>query len=736
MDTLSRVWDELDYRLDVCRDTRKAHIEHLVFQGCEKVTKYTCPILYCLIYSRENEYRILKAVAGFLYGCLLGIAFYELILVDLEFTEYTCLILGLSICFVLGLGNAVSIQIRCISLLTVPSFCGRAGRGVLKAVVLAYMLAGPLQNITYNGREVVRIFACSATLTYNLTKTRFDLMVRPFAEAILNLKADVNEVKDTMKSVKSVILPVAEEIEGEEEMRKIREDNEYIDQVQGDSSRGKELKEKFLEVDKEPEQSRYEKRYMRKMAEKCENVLSKGAGTCRRMFAEAYDKCYSKVSWVAAWLLCWPMKLTFVCNIVEAIGGNKPCEASKILEPGFGEGYSYLKHSQGSLSDEFKAARIQYQVPRVPKMLDVRQASDTAKAVVRDFQKKKMILDQLMTIIKRLFAFIFIRIIFGAQGYHDQYLSDIQFDNVYITHYFRRIDARRHRKDQHTLLPLKKLERAKFIDPYGGLPAKRERKNLVRQTVKLLLEMVTATTLIILDRLLYETLDMVRRHAHIDYMQEGAHDLILKVKGTGMIATLVRSVLGGFNIRKRVKTLRSNEACLPHPMLMPDYYFYKIYGTYLGIWLLLLTEAYTQRIRRAVCAYFYPKREKRRVLFLYNENLKRRRGLFKFMRAKVKRMVREHRLELKANILLVLRVRYPTYCRWVRFLAAARRKCLICEEPEPWKSRKTDDFVSCPNTKCHFVYCSECWKDIERTCYACSSPAHSETEDDEDYIFQ
>jgi hypothetical protein len=35
------------------------------------------------------------------------------------------------------------------------------------------------------------------------------------------------------------------------------------------------------------------------------------------MFSEAYDKCYNKVSFLAAWLLCWPMKLTFICNVVE-----------------------------------------------------------------------------------------------------------------------------------------------------------------------------------------------------------------------------------------------------------------------------------------------------------------------------------------------------------------------------------------------------------------------------------
>jgi hypothetical protein len=75
-----------------------------------------------------------------------------------------------------------------MSLLAMTTFCGRTGRRVLRAIILAYVLAGPIQNIANNGREIVRIFACSMTLNYNLTKTRLDLMFRPFAEGILNLK--------------------------------------------------------------------------------------------------------------------------------------------------------------------------------------------------------------------------------------------------------------------------------------------------------------------------------------------------------------------------------------------------------------------------------------------------------------------------------------------------------------------------------------------------------------------
>lgn len=71
-------------------------------------------------------------------------------------------------------------QVRCICLLMIPTFLGRSGRNVLRALILGYIIAGPIFNLTYNGKEVARTFACTTQLTYNLTKTRFDLMFEPF----------------------------------------------------------------------------------------------------------------------------------------------------------------------------------------------------------------------------------------------------------------------------------------------------------------------------------------------------------------------------------------------------------------------------------------------------------------------------------------------------------------------------------------------------------------------------
>jgi len=51
------------------------------------------------------------------------------------------------------------------------------------------------------------------------------------------------------------------------------------------------------------------------------------------------------------------------------MGGSKPCDASRILEPGFGEGYAYLKRSSALLSEQFRGAKIQYELHRVQQLV-------------------------------------------------------------------------------------------------------------------------------------------------------------------------------------------------------------------------------------------------------------------------------------------------------------------------------------------------------------------------------
>ncbi|GLV37969.1 sneaky [Carabus blaptoides fortunei] len=371
-----------------------------------------------------------------------------MIIVDLDFTEYSALLMEHSFVYL---------------------FSGRAGRRILKTLVIAYIVAGPITNLANNGKEVARVFSCTTSLTFNLTKTRFELMFKPFQQAILSMKADSNEIKDTVRSIRDLTAPITGELEGEEEMKKIKEENDYLDDLQQDSKRSNEIDKKY--------------------------------------------------------------------------------------------------------------------------------------------------------------------------------------------------------------------------DTHGE------------------------TT--------------------------GKHDMMLEVRGTGLIASILRSIVKGFNIKKRIKIVRSNAQCLPQHTLLPNYYLYKIYGTYLVIWLLIFSQGYILRLRRVICAFYYRKREKKRILFLYNETLKRRIGFFRYMKKEVKKKVREQRLEENLNLFVVLRVRCPRACEWLRIFAMSRRKCIICTEPEPcFKKNISGNFSKCPNPTCHVVYCLECWHDLGETCYACAvaSPNASDFEDSDSDI--
>jgi hypothetical protein len=85
---------------------------------------------------------------------------------------------------------------------------------------------------------------------------------------------------------------------------------------------------------------------------------------------------------------------------------------------------------------------------------------------------------------------------------------------------------------------------------------------------------------------------------------------------------------------------------------------------------------------------------------------------------------------MDANILLVMALRYPKHCSWLKFFPAARLKCLICGEREPWKPRGEEGYVFCETPKSYHTYCSQCWKDVDKICHACIPP---DDDDDDDH---
>lgn len=97
------------------------------------------------------------------------------------------------------------------------------------------------------------------------------------------MKADADEIKETLSSVRELMSPIVEEIEGEEEMLRLKEENDYLDELQGDTKRSKELEKKHEERLKEAksEADVFEAKYKKKIEARCDEQLSRGAERCR-----------------------------------------------------------------------------------------------------------------------------------------------------------------------------------------------------------------------------------------------------------------------------------------------------------------------------------------------------------------------------------------------------------------------------------------------------------------------
>lgn len=97
------------------------------------------------------------------------------------------------------------------------------------------------------------------------------------------MKANTNDLKDTLASVNDFVSPIVEEIEGEEEMRQLKEENDYMDQTLGNSKRSDEAHKK-AEQDKakaKTEGEVYEAKYREKITARCDEQLSRGTARCR-----------------------------------------------------------------------------------------------------------------------------------------------------------------------------------------------------------------------------------------------------------------------------------------------------------------------------------------------------------------------------------------------------------------------------------------------------------------------
>uniref|UniRef100_A0A4X2LFN1 Uncharacterized protein n=2 Tax=Vombatus ursinus TaxID=29139 RepID=A0A4X2LFN1_VOMUR len=232
--------------------------------------------------------------------------------------------------------------------------------------------------------------------------------------------------------------------------------------------------------------------------------------------------------------------------------------------------------------------------------------------------------------------------------------------------------------------------------------------------------------LCVLDWAFYTIFDTISKHSFLQYTFSSSHHLEVNVGGDSMLARLLRKTIGALNTSSDLLIESSNIACLPKPMGMDSQDYMKAFLPAGLLVLLCLTQAFSYRLRRVIAAFYFPKREKKRVLFFYNELLRKR-----LVFTKLRRTIIMQRAQKQGRP----RHRLVDWCyRHFPFLwHFVRRRCVVCQAPQ------TSESWVCPTPGCGAVYCASCWIDMGKTCLACtprdelSSSAYSNSSDDATY---
>ncbi|XP_053614954.1 protein sneaky-like [Plodia interpunctella] len=680
------------------------------------VYRCTCSILYMICWPVLTATRLclrrhcVGLCISFVGGICLAQLYCYFFLKKIPLPQFVSIALCMGLNLLIGVGNACAIQLRCISLLSLAMYCGKPGRGVMKAVILTYVVAGPITNMCKNAREVVRVFACTTRLSYNLSQTKHSLLAKPVRRSLANMTTDVDHMKACISSIDNVLSPIENEVEGSKEAAQSRIQNDYLDGRFGHRHRSQDIEKKYKINESDKQKDIYQKKYLMKLEIRCQNQFARSVAICMNMFRPLQER-YCRVE------VCQYLDLCQVCNIHNLTNMDAICDSGKQVDPGLGEGYEYLKKTHVKLTS-LQDIKLEERPARSRVVINMQDSKRTGDLVIKAFEEKNEIMQSVIIVLNICMAILFLRIPSAAATYHDQYLTDIDHDNTYVTGYFKRIDARRRAKNKYSLLPLKKMERIKYVNVRSFYYIPADQSALVSHVLKVLLEVVTATTFIMLDRLFYEALEVVRQHAEVDIASQELHNMDITVDGPGILAGMVRKLMEGSSEKSTLREHFTNQDCMPRPRLMSHAFFFKIYGGYLWIILLLYLDPYTLRLRRLICSYFYPVREKQRILHLYNDILKNRIKLQKTLRRKAIQAVRAH--YLSGENLLSLRMKFPRLLGWLRVLPTARMTCLICGETEPRHTGEHEpaSWHSCVTANCPFVYCVECWREVGR-CLAC-----------------
>ncbi|NXN13169.1 DCST2 protein, partial [Indicator maculatus] len=531
-----------------------------------------------------------RSAGGFVLGLVLASLYGALVLLVQGHNIWYCLATTISLGAGLGLSMAFFSRARITVLLSLPQIFTREGKVLMLVLVLGMAVQGPCTNVLQNFSRAAESLSCGAELALNQTAER----VQAAQEPLLNALSEIKHIAQKAKTVGDHIRKF---------FRSIMDSVSHVGRALGNVWT-----------------------WLLNMTEICNEELGAPYERCLRLFDDAQENCERSLFFFA--FLCYTMvPFRSLCGLAKVPLSTVTllfCVIPQYLQSFIKKNISVpLEEALNKVRREFEfnISAVHY--------FDVQlNASKSLGEVALDIMENVgELLDpmrEVLGLFTHLSFFAILYVYFQALRYRRRYLQDDSFDNIYITRQFVALDLRRAQQGRATVLPLTAWENRRYIPPAAPWMTQRERSLYGLQLVGILRHLLLGVCIVMADYSLFWLLDLVQHHLQGEIVARAPVELGISVSGTGYASDIFRDLVSAFDTLQKGNISVMSQRCLLQP-LEPDYSTYLTMGLLYGICLFITVfGGYVARLRRAVCAAYYPYREKERISFLHTTILARR----------------------------------------------------------------------------------------------------------------
>ncbi|KAG7218794.1 hypothetical protein INR49_006429 [Caranx melampygus] len=542
------------------------------------------PAVRRFLFGQSEEFVAAHLVLRALFGAGSGAVLFLGVAHSLPLTFDLKLAAGSVFVGVCLLGGALSSSFRCSVLLMFPSMLGSRGRAYLMLLILSVLYRGPVSNIQRNMESATLSLSCNLDLQLHHSRLLWRDAVTPFLHITQELMDDKAEFESEAVDVSRKFQQLRDEVV-------LQYGYDGFKPAHGGAAAAA---------------GSTQQQFTTKTMMQCNSVVDVGVQRCTDWFRLRWAECMEAVHVpVINHILCVSMKFHFLCDVLRVM--TPWCREQLPVEGNFGQLFDKLNVSVDQLSREFRTELlVQEQQQQAVLVGGAQLDEEISEPVRRSMLELKSKMEQLQDVLQLLTSLTLLTLLPQAVSYLHQYRSDIRFDNIYITSYFRQIDAHRKRLGERCLLPLKPSEKKKLIDMSSLRTHREEFNNAMSGVFQVISLSLLSVVLLTLDLSLFHVLDVVSAHSYTQFNLTRRHKVDIRVGGASMLARLLRKTISAFNSSSSLHIQTDNQVCVSPPSPLPAAVYLSCVCCVLLAATLSLLQVYTNRLRRVIAACYHP----------------------------------------------------------------------------------------------------------------------------------